>query len=271
MGNSESILGTLKYLDNISNRSIEKKPPTSNVVSEKRIVQEPKNSYVPEKKLKTEKKNPISAAEPHLKQLAGMLSEELANIKRLQEEELERVKREELARIRVEEAERIRLEAIREKIRLEEEEKIRLEKERLLTSVEIQNAYQEPLKEDIVEESKPVKTEVEQISEYFEKTYRKKDTPSYLASENKKQNLKEQTDFVTFEDLKKHYVDFLAKLNTQLASLGGGGEVLMRGLDDVDMETIQDGDFISYDAASRTFVGGSIPPGPQGTIEGGSY
>jgi hypothetical protein len=279
MNHSESILGTLKYLDDLSKRSSDKelheeKLPASNVFSENNIEQNTKLSYATEKKLKAPKKDPIAAAEPHLKKFAGMLSEELANIKKLQQEEQERIKKEEAERVRLEEAERVRLEIVREKIRLEEEkarqaqeENIRIEEE--LKSVKIQEEQQKSLTENKIEEP------VQQIKEYVDKKYRKTEVnPSILAfSENKKQqrNLKEQTDFVTFEDLKKHYVDFLGKLNTQLASLGGGGEVLMRRLDDVDMSTIEDGYFISFDAASNKFVGQEAAPGLESIIEGGSF
>ena len=279
MNSSESILETLKYIDGLSKRSTEKETrghePLATDISVKNSIQEnTKTSYVQEKKLKVQKKDSVVVAEPHLKQFASMLSEELANIKRIQQEELERIEAEEIERIRLEEAEKIRLEAAREKIRLEEEkarqayeEKIRLEEE--LKRAKIQEEQQKSLTENVAKEP------VQQIKEYVDNTYRKPEVNQSILpfSENKKQqrNLKEQTDFVTFEDLKKHYSDFLTKINTQLASLGGGGEVLMRGLDDVDMSTIQDGDFISFDAATRKFVGGSIAPGPEGVVEGGSF
>ena len=279
MNQSESILSTIKYLDDLSKRSSQKELHEenhrgSNISNEMNIAQNTELSYAKEKKLKVTKKDSITAAEPHLKQFAGMLSEELANIKRLQQEELERIKEEEIERIRLEEAEKVRLEIAREKIRLEEEkarqayeEKVLLEEE--LKRRKIQEEQQKSLAENKIAEP------VQQIKEYVDKAYRKPEVnPSILAfSENKKhpRNLKEQTEFVTFEDLKKHYTDFLTKINVQLGSLGGGGEVLMRRLDDVDMSTIEDGYFISFDAASNKFVGQEAAPGQEGIIEGGSF
>lgn len=285
MNKSESILGTLKYLDDLSKRSAEKTDVSAikeSAISSVNKVSKP--SSVKEKIIVAKKDSAISAAEPHLKQFAGMLSEEIANLKKLKQEELERIRQQEIERIRLEEAEklRIKIEAEKERARLEEEQKERLleaqrqkleqERERIRLEEEKYRLQQEDLKEVVIEEQKIEKPPVEQIKEYVEKTYRKPaaEHKHPLLSEKKK-TLKEQTDFVTFDDLKKHYIDFLAKINTQLASLGGGGEVLLKRLDDIDMSTIQDGDFISYDAATGKFVGGSILPGPEGTIEGGTF
>lgn len=281
MNNSESVLGTLKYLDDLSKRSSEKhldsRSNISTVLENARPVVK-QTSLAPEKKILVKKKNSIEAAEPHLKQFAGMISEELANIKKIQQEEIEKFRQQEIERIRLEEAEKIRLEIEREKILKEEQEKARLleeqkvieENERQRIKLEEQQKLEEELAKQVKIEEKP---QVEQIKEYVEKTYRKQEVDeSLLYPTNKKitHNLKEQTNFVTFEDLKKHYTDFLNKINIQLGSLGGGGEVLMKKLDDIDMATVQDGDFISYDATTGKFIGGSIEPG-SGTIEGGTY
>jgi hypothetical protein len=273
MDHSESILSTIKYLDDLSKRSSQKNlheenKPDSNISNENNITQNIKSSYALEKKSKAPKKDSVAAAEQHLKQFASMLSEELANAKKLQQEKLKRIEAEEIERIRLEEAERVRLESEKEKNLLEEQalKSAKIEEEKK------HDLQQQPLVENTAKEPK---TEVQQIKEYVDKTYRKPEVnPSILAfSENKKQsrNLKEQTEFVTFEDLKKHYTDFLTKINIQLASLGGGGEVLMRRLDDVDMSTIEDGYFISFDAASNKFVGQQAAPGLESIIEGGSF
>lgn len=271
MNHSESILGTLKYLDDISSRTArsevrEENPSVGNFVNQTIIEQNVKSNRAQEKKIKVLKKDPIAVAEPHLKQFASMLSEELANVKRLQQEELERIRAEEIERVRLEEAKKLRLEIARENIRLEKEEADRQ------AQAERQKLEQQSLVENRVEEPK---TEVHQIKEYVDKTYQKPAVSESLLtfSENKKkkQNLKEQTDFITFEDLNKHYTDFLKKINTQLSSLGGGGEVLMRRLDDVDMSTIEDGYFVSFDAASNKFIGQQAAPGLETIIEGGTF
>lgn len=59
--------------------------------------------------------------------------------------------------------------------------------------------------------------------------------------------------FVTFDDLQKHYKLYLARIQQQLSTLGGGGEVNLRYLDDVDRSTIFDGRFLRYNNAKKKF------------------
>jgi hypothetical protein len=59
--------------------------------------------------------------------------------------------------------------------------------------------------------------------------------------------------FVTMKDLNDHYSLFLKRIQQQLASLGGSGEVNFRRLDDVNRFTMTDGNnnhVLEYDAAS---------------------
>jgi hypothetical protein len=69
--------------------------------------------------------------------------------------------------------------------------------------------------------------------------------------------------FVTFEDLASHYRTFIMRVQQQLSSLGGGGEVNLRFLDDIDRSSISDGRVLSYDAASKKFR--FIDPGTAST------
>lgn len=59
--------------------------------------------------------------------------------------------------------------------------------------------------------------------------------------------------FVTFDDLAAHYRTFINRVQQQLMSLGGGGEVNLRYLDDIDRTSIADGKVLSYDAATNKF------------------
>jgi prefoldin subunit 5 len=85
-------------------------------------------------------------------------------------------------------------------------------------------------------------------------------------------NVKEDADpllpleqnFVTFEDLSKHYRTFVTRIQQQLMSLGGGGEVNLRYLDDIDRASIVDGRVLSYDAATKKFK--FISPGAASSL-----
>ena len=78
--------------------------------------------------------------------------------------------------------------------------------------------------------------------------------------------------FATIEDLSKHYRTFLSKVQQQLSSLGGGGEVNLKYLDDVDFSTVFDGASLVWDEGSGKFVfgpgigatGATGPAGPPG-------
>ena len=62
--------------------------------------------------------------------------------------------------------------------------------------------------------------------------------------------------FATLDDLSNHYRTFLNRIQQQLATLGGGGEVRLEFLDDVDRTTAKvDGKFLKYDASSGKWVG----------------
>ena len=59
--------------------------------------------------------------------------------------------------------------------------------------------------------------------------------------------------FVTHDILQKHYKTYIERVQKQLSSLGGGGEVNLRYLNDVARETIDDGLFLKYNGTSRKF------------------
>ena len=62
--------------------------------------------------------------------------------------------------------------------------------------------------------------------------------------------------FVTLDQLNQHYRQFLVRIQQQLSTLGGGGEVRLEFLDDIDRSTAKvDGKFLKYEASSGKWVG----------------
>lgn len=61
-------------------------------------------------------------------------------------------------------------------------------------------------------------------------------------------------DFVTHDELQRHYKTFIARVQQQLSTVGGGGETKLRRLDDVDRTTIADNKYLKYDGSSGKFV-----------------
>lgn len=78
-------------------------------------------------------------------------------------------------------------------------------------------------------------------------------------SGSKKQQVNEQQDylntidknFVTFDDLRRHYQTYIERMQVQLASLGGGGEVKFLRLDDVDASTVGPNKHLAYDPTTK--------------------
>ena len=66
--------------------------------------------------------------------------------------------------------------------------------------------------------------------------------------------------FATLDDLQNHYKLFLNRIQQQLSTIGGGGEVRLEFLDDVDRATAKTNDYyLKYDATLKKWVGDTIP------------
>jgi hypothetical protein len=142
----------------------------------------------------------------------------------------------------------------------------------------------------VAEEKKKKKLEIESlVGDSFEKLFveqlqpkKKKNIPEELqiteVVEIKKDNLiekslgllaepskvKQQSDpltplnqnFATLDDLDKHYKLFLSRIQQQLSTLGGGGEVRLEFLDDIDRNSAKtDNYFLKYDATLKKWIG----------------
>ena len=107
---------------------------------------------------------------------------------------------------------------------------------------------QETQKRDVVE----VKTdELKTLAEFSAQHLGQSKTKD--VTENVIQDPLDNRNFVTFKDMNDHYSLFLSRIQRQLESLGGGGEVNFRYLDDVNrstMETGNDNHVLEYDAST---------------------
>ena len=71
--------------------------------------------------------------------------------------------------------------------------------------------------------------------------------------------------FVTFEQLRNHYSLFINRISKQLSTLGGGGEVNFRYLDDVDWDGADDdGKFLKYNHSTERFEFATVSGGGGG-------
>jgi hypothetical protein len=74
------------------------------------------------------------------------------------------------------------------------------------------------------------------------------------------------TNFVTQEQMNDHYRLLLQRVQTQLSTISGGGEVNLRMLDDVDRSSISDGRFLKYNGAIGKFSFESVTESIHETI-----
>ena len=120
-------------------------------------------------------------------------------------------------------------------------------------------ANSQPMPEPLVEVLKPIDNQEPPTEENVAQRYagligKRKPIPVSEDIEAQRWNdpLRD-TNFVTQEQMNDHYKLLLSRIQTQLSTIGGGGEVNFRMLDDVDRSTIADGLNLRYNAASTKF------------------
>lgn len=75
--------------------------------------------------------------------------------------------------------------------------------------------------------------------------------------------------FVTLDQLQSHYKLFVNRVTQQLSTLGGGGEVRLEFLDDIDRSTaLIDGRVLKYDASVGIWTGAVVTGGGGGGFSG---
>ena len=76
------------------------------------------------------------------------------------------------------------------------------------------------------------------------------------------------TNPITLEQLKTHYQILVGRLQEQLASLGGGGEVRLEFLDDVDRNSVKvNGKFLKYDSSVGKWIGADASGGVSDIVD----
>ena len=134
------------------------------------------------------------------------------------------------------------------------------------------------LREEVFQEIKKLDNEVDQIViqeklDEIEKGYQNlsegllNEPPS---TDNSDPLTPLDQNFVTLDQLQAHYKLFVNRVQQQLATFGGGGEVRLEFLDDIDRDTaLIDGRVLTYDATAGIWTGGLGGGGGSGFS--GSY
>ena len=76
--------------------------------------------------------------------------------------------------------------------------------------------------------------------------------------------------FVTFKEMNDHYGLFLQRIQQQMSSIGGGGEVNLRYLDDLNFSTSGTNKYLTYDQATKKFIFDTVETGEGLYINGGN-
>ena len=121
--------------------------------------------------------------------------------------------------------------------------------------LEVIEDHKEELQEPIIELQEPLEVE-EPKEELIEKSLGLLAEPSDVKQQNDPLTPLDQN-FVTLEDLNKHYKLFLSRIQQQLSTLGGGGETKLKYLDDIvgiaTNPSVYDQKFLQYNHNIRKF------------------
>ena len=145
--------------------------------------------------------------------------------------------------------------------------------------VEIEEVIEEPKEviEEVIEEQEeiieePIVAEEEIEDEKFEEEVEEvledvsliEKSLGMLASTDNNEDPLTPVDkkFATMEDFQKHYGILIQRIQQQLSTIGGGGAVNIKDMDDVDLSTAQvDNKFLKYNSASGKWVGSDTSGG----------
>ena len=169
-----------------------------------------------------------------------------------------------------------RLETFTEEYRKEIDDKVNSIQQEILRSdadLKIQNSNISDIKEsvqsaikklnydEIEKKNHQLANKIKYLEEVFKKFNQKELlTENIIVEPSNTNNSDPQTPldkkFVTFDQLNNHYRTFINRIQTQLATLGGGGEVRFEFLDDVDRDSVKvDGKVVAYQASTGKFIG----------------
>ena len=137
-------------------------------------------------------------------------------------------------------------------------------KEKEKTESETKQEELEPIVETI-QKVEEVKEEIKQVEVKPVNYFSKKTRPEPRVEETdvnslaqamsglikKPEQLDEQPQLSDLEKLQREFTQFKKLVSMQMASIGGGGEVRLLNLDDVDTSSLGNGKFLTYNATTR--------------------
>jgi len=153
-----------------------------------------------------------------------------------------------------------------------EEHRQKQEKTLDLVSENVHQAIKKLDLDHIEKQNYELSGKIKYLEEVFEKFSEKAILTESIVTEPPSTNNEDpltplDQNFVTLDQLNDHYRKFLVRVQQQLSTLGGGGEVRLEFLDDVDRDSVKvDGRVLSYQASTGKFIGVTNSGGGGGGI-----
>ena len=120
------------------------------------------------------------------------------------------------------------------------------------------------IKNEVISQIKKLEDKIDTIKEAYEENILNE--PPSTDNEDPLTALDQK--FVTLDKFEEHYKLFVNRIQKQLSTLGGGGAVNIRDLDDVDLSTAEVNDkYLKYDSSSSKWVGADASGGSGITTE----
>ena len=123
---------------------------------------------------------------------------------------------------------------------------------------EVLSEVQDVLSGNLEENIKRLEDKIEIIKEAYEENILKEGLLNEPPSTDNEDPLTPlDKNYATLDDLKQHYNTFLNRIQQQLSTIGGGGAVNIKDMDDVDSSAFVDGKVLEYDSTLKKWKGGT--------------
>jgi len=123
---------------------------------------------------------------------------------------------------------------------------------------EVLSGVQDVLSGNLEENIKKLEDKIEIIKEAYEENILKEGLLNEPPSTDNEDPLTPlDKNYATIDDLNKHYQLFLNRIQQQLSTVGGGGAVNIKDMDDVDSSAFVYGKVLEYDSTLKKWKGGT--------------
>ena len=123
------------------------------------------------------------------------------------------------------------------------------------------------LKQEVTTEIKKLEYKIETIKESYQEIINEGLLNEPPSTDNEDPLTALDQKFVTLDKFEEHYKLFVNRIQKQLSTLGGGGAVNIKDMDDVDSSALSNGKVLEYDSTLKKWKGGAVS-GTVGSVVG---